>query len=56
MSKLRTYRKTQCKCGAWVTTNALGRAAHLRSQEHADRVRTRSIWGAISQKRQPEGK
>jgi hypothetical protein len=27
----RRYRKVQCACGAWVTTNALGRAAHKRA-------------------------
>ena len=26
------YRKKQCRyCGKWITTNALGRASHLRA-------------------------
>jgi hypothetical protein len=29
-----TYRKIQCVCGAWVTSNALGRASHERSKAH----------------------
>lgn len=28
------YRKIQCVCGAWVTSNSLGRASHERSKAH----------------------
>jgi hypothetical protein len=37
------YRKTQCPgCGAWVTTNALGRASHDRSAKHAAELKRRA--------------
>lgn len=28
------FRKIQCVCGAWVTSNSLGRASHERSKAH----------------------
>jgi hypothetical protein len=33
------FGKRQCTCGHWVTTNALGRAAHARSNQcQIDRI------------------
>lgn len=36
-----SYRKRQCRCGMWVTTNALGKAAHLRGEQHSEGIRQR---------------
>lgn len=51
-----TYRKRQCECGAWITTNALGRAAHRRAcpgspiQRELDRRLRRERFAAALQR------
>lgn len=36
----RLYGKVKCSCGLMVTTNAMGRSAHLKSKKHAELTKT----------------